>query len=91
MPKYQIILSSDEILTDQEFEKLLDDSIQCPLHMNSKFKLVYAQNLEGIRKELWEKKEQLKESVYQKQPVAGSTNPLIDTTFDEIKDLFKLD
>jgi len=50
--KYQIILESDEILADYE---IMERAKQISL---SGFKVLYAQSLQGIRKEVYEKKEE---------------------------------
>ena len=75
MPKYQIILSSNEIFSDQEFIEVLKES---NFAIDSDpFILIEARNLEGIREELWKAKEDLKAH--------------LDESFDEISKLFKLD
>lgn len=83
MPKYQIILSSDSQLSDQEFKEWCDKAwfIYAPL---SKFILIDARNLEGIRKELWEIREQAIENV------CGPDQSTVVQTYDEVVDLFKI-
>jgi hypothetical protein len=95
MPKYQIILSSDENLTDQEITVRISDLMYLTNFMEN-VQLIYAQNLEGIRKELWKKKEEVKQDICAvgdaKDPFNKESNDqLIETTFEDIQKLFKLD
>ena len=76
MPRYQIILESEEQLTDQEFQEW----VEIYFAANQAFKLIYAQNLEGIRKELWEKRNETGEI----------NNPSIQVNYEDVVDLFKL-
>lgn len=50
MPKYQIILESDIQLSDDDFLYYSRSFLSTGLHS---FKVVSAQNLEGIREEVW--------------------------------------
>jgi hypothetical protein len=95
MPKYQIILSSNENLTDQEFQQHIEHFLMTSV-FGTNFKLVYAQNLEEIKKELWEKKEEVKQDICAvgdaKDPFNKESNDqLIETTFEDIQKLFKLE
>ncbi len=91
MPKYQIILRIDKQLTDQEFQDLVQNILD---YEESKgimsYKLLAAQNLEGIREELWQLKEEIKDfttkNAYFKQVIEDK----IKNTFEEINQLFKL-
>ena len=93
--KYQIILESEELLDDQSFEEFFkfvfsivpkeEPFIRLPLHIGM-FKLLYARSLEGIRKEVYERKEELKQEIK-----AGDLASMkIDEKFEELDDLFKL-
>jgi hypothetical protein len=50
MPKYQLILETREVLTDQEFEERVREPLQ------AWFDILEARNLEGIREEVWQRK-----------------------------------
>ena len=88
MPKYQIILSSAEQLTDQEFEEWFKECYATckPLII---FQLISAQNLEGIREELWKRKEELKTEVAHSPYCRNPVEVKVDETFEEINKLFK--
>ena len=77
--KYQIILESEEILPDGEFNEMMKE-----LFYGTNLTFLYAQNLEGIRKELYEKKEELKANTNEEY------NENVEESFESIKELFKL-
>ena len=89
MPKYQIILSSDEQLTDQEFEKAVLDLQGIKFQNGSQFKIISGLNLEGIREELWKRKEELKTEVAHSPYCRNPVEVKVDETFEEINKLFK--
>ena len=49
--KYQIILSSPNIIPDYEFEKYITEALK-----DGGFKIIEARSLEGIKEELWKLK-----------------------------------
>jgi len=88
MPKYQIILSSNEIFSDQEFIEVLKES---NFAIDSDpFILIEARNLEGIREELWKTKEELIEHSNLVND-SNDSEKAIEESFNEISKLFKLD
>lgn len=85
--KYQIILSSDEVLDDQTFYELFDGlDIWDTSDKRPKFKMIDARSLEGIREEVWKKKEELKNDL--KLGDIGVNK--LETTFEDLNDLFNL-
>ena len=91
MPKYQIILSSNEQLTDQEFQKYLEDLIdkQPSTFNTTRFIIESAQNLEGIREELWQQKEEIKNFTTRNTYFKQVMEDKIENSFEEINKLFK--
>lgn len=90
MAKYQIILESDSYLADDEFADLFKDlDIWDQFKDRPKFEILEARNLEGIKKELWEKKDSLKNN--NGTETKEEWNQVVEESFEEIKDLFKLD
>lgn len=90
MPKYQIILSSDSQLSDQEFNEWCKVAFGgLNLFRNDLvFKILDARNLEGIRKELWDQKEQLKKGLY--YDCSEALAPSIEQAYEDVVDLFKI-
>ncbi len=97
MPKYQIILSSNQQIPDDEFTNLVDTILINTAHHHPQldFKLIEARNLEGIREELWKTKEEIKMDLCNIGTIKDNNkelnNKTIDESFDEIFKLFKLD
>jgi hypothetical protein len=92
--KYQIIIESDEILSDDEVTEMISRWLTKWSHISdndviTKFKLLYAQSLEGIRKELYAKRDELKDEIPWIEE-ASDKYEKIDETFESISDLFKL-
>lgn len=53
------------------------------------FKLLYAQSVQGIRKELWDKREELKDDIrWQDEAIDRSKS--IEATFKDIENLFNI-
>lgn len=88
--KYQIILSSNEILADDEFEKHINECYAtfAPFGKYG-LKLVECRSLEGIKEEFWKHREELKEGLVVIQKSYASD--LINESFDETLKLFNLD
>lgn len=84
MPKYQIIVHSNEDLFSQEFE----DWVKETLVFEPRFKLLYAQSVQGIRKELWDKREELKDSNGTETRIEWDKT--IEDTFKDIENLFNI-
>lgn len=79
MPKYIIILSSEEQLPDDEFKDICDKTLVIS-GLNKHFKITEAMNLEGLREDLWRRKEQTKEQI----------NQTIEENYEELQNLFKI-
>lgn len=97
--KYQIILESEELLDDQTFKDSIElifnkiGLINCPVQINEytcNFKLVEARSLEGIREEVWKKKEELKHELIMSSQGNYPVNNIVDIKFDDLSDLFKI-
>lgn len=88
MPKFQIILESEILLDDGELEDIFKQTILMFAKQDQTiiFKFLYAQNLEGIRKELWAKRDNL----LIKDEFDGISKQDITQTFDDLNDIFKL-
>ena len=58
MPRYQIIIETDENLTDQEFRQIVEDNMSCAQYgdpfLGKYTRIIQARNLEGIRQEVYE-------------------------------------
>jgi hypothetical protein len=86
--KYQIVLESDSLFTDQEVNEIVGRwfskrSTELDGGAIIKFNLLYAQSLEGIRREVFEIKEDLKNKLIMNQ----NFNKVIDTVEDSFDSL----
>lgn len=89
MPKYIAILSSDKQIPDDEFRaQVLDVLENVESHGLSGFVLIEAMNLEGLREELWKRKELLKEDSRFDDSI--DRNLIVEESFESIKDLFQM-
>lgn len=88
MPKYQIILEHPRQFADDELEIRIDHDGSLKIYPTG-FRLVYAQNLEGIRKELWEKKERILDS--NGTETREEWNTEVNETFSQIEKMFNLE
>lgn len=91
MAKYQIILESDAYFPDDDFAAIINNFIAAQDTTFYNVKVLEARNLEGIKKELWEKRDELKDNITVSNRNAEDMNLIVEESFEEIKDLFKLD
>lgn len=95
MPKYQIILSSAEQLSDQEFRERFEQKIvacdycecvceACSYRMNENYTILDVRSLEGIKEELWKKQKIIIERIFH----AEEPMRIVEESFEEIKELF---
>ena len=87
MPKYQLIFESETVLTDDEFEQIIKPFVDA----NPTFKFLYANNVQGFRKELIEKRDQyLNERIAKAEASIVEETSSVENLFDDIGDIFKL-
>jgi len=98
MPKFQIIVQIDAaagIWFDDEATQILKPAIESlgwskePDTTVYNLKVLYIMNLDGIRKELWVKKEELKEET-RWQEEATDRSETIEESFKGLASLFKI-
>ena len=84
MPKFQIIVESvdSKIWFDDEFLDWIDENID----FREQFKVLYVNNLDGMRKELYAKQDKLIDGILH----ASEPSEIVESTFEEIEDLFKI-
>lgn len=86
--KYQLVFESSKVIPDDEFEEIIKPFITA----HPEFTFKFAINLEGIKKEFWDKKEEMVNDIVEEaNDRKNAATIYVEKTFDDISDLFKLD
>ena len=86
--KYQIILESSLQYSDQEFHEIIKFALFGDDNIPENFKLIEARSLEGIRKEVWQKANELSGAYEEIHHTNFESDSQVNETYEKLKKLF---